>query len=224
MGADDPTKCVILKNWIDSKDLQNFAPLDPNEKGALRLGFLGWVETGKGIFDLLEAIATLRRAGVDVCLEVGGGGSDAERAAQYAQDLGIADLVRFLGWISGAEKKAFFLRSQVIVLPTYAEGSPNSILEALGHARPVISTPVGAIPDILGNSDAGILHEPGDITALAAAIEVFHRDREKMAAAGLGGRKLVEENHSLERASRALQEYLKAPVKQALPSSDGDVR
>jgi glycosyltransferase involved in cell wall biosynthesis len=209
LGAVPATKCVVLKNWIEPAQFDHIPALDP-AAGPLRLGFLGWVERSKGIFDLIEAVARLRGGGRDILLQVAGNGRDFEAAAERARSLGVADAVLFSGWISGADKLAFLDRCQIVVLPSYAEGMPNTLLESMAAGRPVIATTVGGIPDVLEQSGAGILHAPGDVEAIAAAIARYDDDRAEMAAAGVRARAVILRDHSVENAATALQAWLTA--------------
>jgi glycosyltransferase involved in cell wall biosynthesis len=207
MGA-EPSKCLVLKNWIDASIFTPVHDLDPNMV-PLRIGFLAWVEESKGIFDLLAAVAATKHRGRKVLLEVAGSGRDLAAAEIRAQQLGIAENVRFSGWVSGPEKLRFFSEQQMLALPSYAEGLPNAMLEAMAAGRPVISTTVGSIPDVLGSSKAGMLHAPGDVNGLIAAIEFYDNDRAELAAAGRRARAVIARDHLIENASLKLQACLR---------------
>jgi glycosyltransferase involved in cell wall biosynthesis len=194
-------------NWVEQSPLRGAVDL-PACGDELRLGFLGWVERSKGIFDLLEAMAALRGRGRRVFLEVAGYGGGFAVAQKRVEELGIADAVRFSGWLSGPEKLRFLSECHVLVLPSYGEGLPNAMLEAMAAGRPVIATNVGGIPDVLAGSGAGILHEPGDVPALVAAIETYYEDRSILVAAGAKARTIALRDHAIENAARRLRDCL----------------
>lgn len=206
MGADS-SKCVVLKNWIDASAFATVRDVDSHD-GPLRLSFLAWVERSKGIFDLLEAVAILQSRGRKIFLEVAGSGGDLAAAKARAQELGIAESVRFSGWLSGKEKQRLFAESDVFTMPSHAEGLPNAMLEAMAAGRPIVATTVGSIPDVLQDTKAGVLHAPGDIEALVAAIEFYDDYRSELEAAGARARAIALANHSMENASQTLQKCL----------------
>lgn len=130
-----------------------------------RLLFLGRMHQPKGIFDLLEAVARLSRDFPQLELLCGGDG-DADAVNRRAEELDIQDRVRLLGWVRGQEKQALLASAGVFVLPSYHEGLPMSILEAMAAGLPVVSTRVGGIPDAITSGKEGFLIEPGDVDAL----------------------------------------------------------
>lgn len=222
MGADPPSKCIVLKNWIDTSEFSEVPDLK-EDVTPLRLCFLGWVDKSKGIFDLLTAIAVLCGRGRHITLEIGGAGSALESAKLRVQELGLSQNVHFSGWLAGAEKIRLFQEAHLLTLPSYAEGLPNAMLEAMAAGRPVIATTVGSIPDVLSGSGAGLLHAPGDVEGLIAAIEFYYSNRSELCKAGTRARLLVARQHSILHASRVLQECIKGPVTTCgCFSKDGD--
>lgn len=128
--------------------------------------FLGELSARKGVEDLLHAFSLGRRAGLKACLKVAGNG-DIERLSQLCKELDITQSVEFLGWICAEEKHELLCQSDVVVLPSYAEGLPMSVLEGMSYGRLVIATPVGATEDAIHNGVNGILVNPGDVNALS---------------------------------------------------------
>jgi len=98
------------------------------------------------------------------------GGGDIEFYKRLAVDLGIEDRLDFLGWIDQGRAAQLMANSDVLVLPSYDEGLPLVILEALGRGLPVVCTPVGEIPEFLKNGINAIFVKPGDPNSLAEAI------------------------------------------------------
>jgi glycosyltransferase involved in cell wall biosynthesis len=100
--------------------------------------------------------------------------------------LALGDACEFVGYYSEPLGRSAFMNSlDVFVLPSFAEGTPNGMIEAMAHGLPVIASNVGGIPDVLGN-DAGILVPPGDAAALAEAMLRLAKDsdlRKRMGAA-----------------------------------------
>lgn len=145
----------------------------PSSVEPLKLLFLGMINDLKGIFDLLEVMAENKdRWRGRVHLIIGGSG-EVDRLQARIAELGIADIVEFIGWKVGEEKEAAFADSHVLILPSYTEGLPMSILEAMIRCKPVISTPVGGIPEVITSDENGFIVEPGDKKAIATAIDCY---------------------------------------------------
>lgn len=154
-----------------------------------KLLFLGRLWRDKGVYDLLDALAELKKAGLGFELVCAGDG-DLEEVRQKARKLGIGDQVSLPGWVDGAAKAALLQEASVFVLPSYFEGLPMGLLEAMAHGIPVVASSVGGIPDAVG-TQAGILVKAGDIGALAAALATLLRDDALQARMGAAGRSRV---------------------------------
>ncbi|MGI6057566.1 MAG: glycosyltransferase family 4 protein [Bilifractor sp.] len=140
---------------------------DLNDTGN-RILFLGVLIRRKGVEDLLRAFAIAKPEKWRLVLA--GSGPEEESLKKLAQELGIADRTDFPGWIDGEKKRELLESSQILALPSYNEGLPIAILEAMSFGLPVISTTVGDIPACVRNGKNGILVSPGDIDALARAL------------------------------------------------------
>lgn len=157
--------------------------------------FLGLLGRRKGIFDLLEAFARAQAVHPDMRLVVGGNG-EIEAATRHARDLGLADRVRFEGWVGPADKAALLDAADIYVLPSHNEGLPMSVLEAMAHGLPVVTTDVGGLPELVTDGVHGRMVRPGDIAALTAAILDLARDPEARRRMGDAGRARVQGGYS----------------------------
>lgn len=140
----------------------------PGEGG--RVLYLGLVCEAKGCFDLLRAWSMFRSRVPGWRLAIGGNG-EIDRLLAEARRLGIAEDIAYLGWVSGAAKERELSCADVFVLPSYKEGMPVSILEAMAYGAAVIATPVGGVPDMMVPDVHGLWFEPGDVAALAQCLE-----------------------------------------------------
>jgi glycosyltransferase involved in cell wall biosynthesis len=152
--------------------------------------FLGRLIKGKGTFVLLDATARLVASGVTVKLLLGGDG-DIDTFRKYASDLGIADRVEFLGWVNGERKSQLLCTAGIYCLPSFNEGLPISLLEAMAIGMPVVTTPVGGIPEVVSDGIEGYLVPPGDADALAARLRELLGNRVLAERMGDMGRKKV---------------------------------
>lgn len=151
------------------------AGAQPRQLAGRSVLFLGKLSREKGVFDLLEATALLRRRLPDIRLILAGNG-DVEAARAHARALGLEETVILPGWVSGAAKEELIRSSSVFVLPSYFECMPMSLLEAMAAGIPCVVTNVGGIPDILRNGVEGRVVEPGNVQALAQAVEQLLTD------------------------------------------------
>lgn len=160
-----PTKRVeIIKNVISAPRVHK------QQTGYFTLLFLGLLGKNKGIYDLLECIRDHKvEFQGKLKLYIGGNG-EIEHVKQLIKEYGIADITIFEGWVSGDKKIELLNKSDAYILPSYKEGLPISILEAMSYGMPIISTPVGGIPEIVSNEENGYLVEPGNKEDIYKAI------------------------------------------------------
>lgn len=123
----------------------------------------------KGYLDLIDAFAKIHKNHPEWKLLIAGNGNQ-EVGLKRVEQLELLDKIIFLGWIQGEEKDAIFRSSSIFCLPSYAEGFPMAILDAWAYGLPVITTPVGGIPDVVINEKNGLLVQPGDVNTLASKL------------------------------------------------------
>ena len=132
--------------------------------------FLGFLCKDKGIYDLLDIISCDKdRYTGKMKLFIGGNGN-VEKVKRIIKENKLAQIVFYVGWVDGEKKIELLNKSHVYILPSYVEALPISILEAMSYHLPVISTQVGAIPNIVFNNENGLLINPRDKDALKNAI------------------------------------------------------
>jgi teichuronic acid biosynthesis glycosyltransferase TuaC len=131
--------------------------------------FVGWIAHTKGLRELIEAVIRLRPAHPRLNLFCIGEGPLQGELEARAAEAGASDRIQFLGRRSSTEVARWLAAANIFCLPSYAEGCPNSVVEALNCGRAVVATNVGGIPELVDN-DSGILIEPRDPSALADAL------------------------------------------------------
>ncbi|GAB4039733.1 glycosyltransferase family 4 protein [Spirosoma jeollabukense] len=155
----------VLGNVIHRLDLEKSYPPKSND-GLLKVLFLGAIGQRKGIFDLLDMLRDHRDVFEGRLLLRIGGNGETERLLTYIADHKLESLVQFEGWVSGEKKHELLSSSDVYILPSYHEGLPISILEAMNYQLPVIATPVGGTAEAVQEGVNGFLVTPGDKDAL----------------------------------------------------------
>jgi glycosyltransferase involved in cell wall biosynthesis len=145
------------------------AELTVDDRAELVL-FVGRLDCAKGILELLDAFASLTSCRPNLRLAYVGDGPGAEQLRSKTIGLGLEDRVSLAGACPSQKVARWLAAANVLALPSYREGYPNVVIEALSCGRPVIATDVGGIPELV-NESSGILVAPRDSRALAAAIQ-----------------------------------------------------
>jgi glycosyltransferase involved in cell wall biosynthesis len=160
----------VLPNPVD---LDEFAAPSGRPREAERVLYLGWFVPGKGAFDLLEALARLRGRRPGLRATFGGARDPGQDAALRlrVRELGLEDVVEVEGWIGREEVIRRLGACTLLALPTYSEGIPMVLLEAMACGAPVVTCPVGGIPEVVSDGRNALFVRPGDLDGLAAALE-----------------------------------------------------
>ncbi|MEB3212344.1 MAG: glycosyltransferase family 4 protein [Leptolyngbyaceae bacterium] len=140
--------------------------------------FLGRVGERKGAFDLIQAIAHLPSEIKEKCNVLIAGDGETDKATELVTHLGLTNCVQILGWINTQKRDELLAQSHAFILPSYNEGLPMSLLEAMGWELASIVTPVGGIPEVLKDQTNGLLVDPGDIDSIAKAIQTIVTEKE----------------------------------------------
>lgn len=195
-------KILVLSNWWKEQlvstlslnediieVLYNPCPIvnDDKSERSDKILYAGTVNERKGYKDLIKAFAKIANKFPTWKLTIAGNG-EIEQGKHLAELLGISDQVDFLGWVNGPEKEKAFQEASVFCLPSYAEGFPMAVLDAWAYGLPVITTPVGGIPDVAKDGENMLLFTPGDIDKLASNLERMIKDedlREKISEESL---------------------------------------
>lgn len=222
-----------LASWVHSVApeaqvtfLPSPVPMPKIEEGTARPNlvlFLGALEPSKGIYDLLEAVSQLRHAVPDVRLVCAGTGNRGA-VVRYAERLGIADAVKFTGGVGPSGKRALLESAAAYALPSYSEGMPVSLLEAMAAGVPAVASPIGGIPEVIVDGVSGFLAAPGDVATLARQLRKLLIDRKLGALIGAAGRESVRLRFSPERALPRLEEIYADVGVRALGRVQADLR
>ncbi|MCF6235456.1 MAG: glycosyltransferase family 4 protein [Gammaproteobacteria bacterium] len=165
-------KIVIIYNGASTNKFRG--KIDNGEY--IVISFMGRLGKRKGIYDLLEAFKQLTTEYPNAKLLLGGDG-EIEKVDDFIKKNNLENSVQLLGWISGERKIEVFRKTDIHVLPSYNEGLPGSILEAMAAGAPIISTPIGGIPEAVIEGKNGYLINPGDILGLKGALEKLCSDK-----------------------------------------------
>lgn len=142
----------------------------------IRFLFLGEIGKRKGVFDIIKAFANHKETLIDKAMLRIGGNKNEDVLISAINDNELSDIVKFEGFVSGKVKIELLNWADVYILPSYNEGLPISILEAMSYGMPIITTPVGGIPEIVDNTN-GMLVKPGDNESIFKAMDYYIQNR-----------------------------------------------
>lgn len=164
--------------------------------GKIHLLFLGELGQRKGVFDLLQAVANNRnKFQHKIELRIGGNKNE-EKLMDFISVNNLSNFVFFEGWVSGDKKRSLLNWADIYILPSFNEGLPIGILEAMSYGCAIISTPVGGIPEVVISHKNGLLITPGNVMELSNAIlaliqtenlNIYAKESERIAQAYLPG-------------------------------------
>jgi glycosyltransferase involved in cell wall biosynthesis len=169
-----------------------------------RLLCIGRLIPIKGHLVLLRALARAREQVPGVTLDLAGRGPLEPALKAYAQELGLDDAVRFLGFVSPVQRA--IEDAAIVVVPSIGEGFGMVALEAMERARPVIASAVGGLPELVADGETGLVVPSGDAEALAGAIVALAGDPERAARMGAAGRERALAEFTPERSARRIEE------------------
>lgn len=192
-------------------------PRRPRErKRPCRFLCLSQLCRSKGVFDLVLAAERLHGEGTQFEVVLAGPWSSANEEKRFHSLLqlhGIRNCVRDVGSVSGERCRQLLDEADVFVLPSLGEVMPMSVLEAMSRSLPVIGTDVGAVPEVVG--DGGIIVTPGDVCALASAMQSLAAAPEERARLGRNAHRRIAERYTDAAQARAVFDLYRALIASA---------
>jgi glycosyltransferase involved in cell wall biosynthesis len=197
----------VVRCGVDGAFLDHPTQDLPRER---RLISIGRLSEQKGQLLLVEALARVRQSGREVHLTLIGDGEMRPQVVEAIDRHGLGDCVQMVGAADSQTIRRALDDSSVLVLPSFAEGLPVVIMEALARSRPVLSTYVAGIPELVQPGRNGWLVPAGSVDALCAAIiEVLDASAEQLQRWGDFGRACVAEQHDVRRIGQQMAELLR---------------
>jgi glycosyltransferase involved in cell wall biosynthesis len=196
----------IIPNWTASKEHLRIGASRDFEavQKTPQILFLGWLEEFKGVFDLLEAARMLRDAHINFHLVLGGDGAVLPKARRFIEVHSLDRHVMIGGWLDQAAKADLLQSSQIFTLPSWSEGLPNAMIEAMSAGLACVVTNVGMIPDYVVDGRDALIVERKNALALAAALRTLICDQHKRASIAQNGFRLANFNFTLENGTELL--------------------
>lgn len=163
--------------------------------------FLGELGRRKGCYDIPAVVQKVKEKVPDVMFLLCGAGSreDESEIRKLIEDYGVTDNVKFPGWVRDKKKDDVLRKADIFYLPSYNEGMPMSVLDAMGYGLPVVSTNVGGIPKIVHDGENGTCCEAGDVDAMAKGITMLLINKDVREKAARESMSIVKKNYSLDK-------------------------
>ena len=165
----------------------------------LRIVYLGRLAADKGLFETIAAVGMLRDRGIDVRLRIAGSGPAEREIAEAIEAARLGDRASLLGAVFGPEKQRLWQEADVLALPTYREGLPYALLEAMAGGAVPVTSPVGGIPDVVQDEVNGLLVPARDPGAVANALERLANDRPLLHRLAQAARARIVNQYSIAR-------------------------
>jgi colanic acid/amylovoran biosynthesis glycosyltransferase len=182
---------------------------------APRIVCVGRLCHNKGQKHIPAAVAQVRHEFPDIVVDLLGGGEDEALIRSEIEKYGVQDNIVIHGWATSDQVRAGIVASRALLLPSYAEGLPIVIMEALAMGRPVLTTRITGIPELV-DSGCGWIFEPGDVDAIAEALRgVMRATPDARAAMGREGRRRIEERHDVMKSGATLIHAFKTAAQEA---------
>ena len=172
------------------------------------IAYAAHMNTNKAYDILLKAFAQIKDSYPDWKLIMMGDG-EVEKAKKMAQELNINDQVIFTGYITGKEKETYFQKASIFCMCSYQEGFPMVVLEAWSYGIPVITTPVGGLPDVIEEGKNAITFNFGDYQELAKKLELLINNYDKRYFMSSYVQDFAETNFSINSISNKLSTIYK---------------
>jgi glycosyltransferase involved in cell wall biosynthesis len=171
-------------------------------------GRINGLHDQKGIDVLIESLPMITRKH-DIILRIVGGGTHVAAFERIVKQRGIESSVEFIGFVEHSNLPGIFAGADVFVLPSRRESFGLVIAEAMAVGLPVVSTDVGAIPEVVIDSETGILVSPDSPSELASAVDVLLSNRTKLNEFGLNGRNRATAHFTWEEAAKRIEGFYK---------------
>jgi len=195
--------CVVLNNGIDT-DMYSDAVVEP-DKYQRSIIFLGRLGQRKGTYDLVNAIERVVKVIPDLKCYMAGDG-EVDEFKRMVNERKLEKNIDIVGWVDLDKKIELLKKASTVVLPSYNEGLPMAILEGMACGKAIISTTVGAIPEVV-KSENGIIIEPGDIDGLEKALIRCCLDTEMMCKMSKENVEKIQANYSIKIMHQKLESY-----------------
>lgn len=193
-------KCIILKNWTATKSLLDIGSIrKKTSTTVINIVYIGWINKEKGIFELMQAFKEINKKNSNTKLIIAGNGAEKNRVEQYVENNNLMNCVKLTGWINETEKEKLLMLADIFVLPSYTEGTPNVVIEAMASGLPVIVTRVGTVEEMIKDGENGLLINPKSTDQITEALQILINNPDLRYTMGQSAWKTANDNYNTEK-------------------------
>ena len=198
----------LLKNFKIENKIKNI-----KNSTSTKILFLARIEKKKGIYETIEAIKILLERGNNIEFTIAGDGNELKKIRKYIkEDKVLNNKVDILGYVRGIKKTKVFSLNHIYCLPTYSEGMPTSILEAMAFGMPVVTTPVGGLIDFFIDSEMGCFIKKNEPYTIADQIEEIMFNKDKIIDTAIYNHKYATKRFLASKVSKRVKEIYKNTI------------
>lgn len=204
----------VLHNWTATEKLLLIGENRKNESQSDVVSFLfvGWLEKEKGVIETLNSIKILKDKKHSLFFTFIGNGKLMKSAKDFISKNKLEDFIKFEGWKPNNQLNEYYKSADVFVLPSWSEGMPNALIEALSCGLASITTNVGMIPNYLKDNHSALLINPKSTEELTIAIEKLILDENLKLKLSINGYKVAKKYFSSEKGLKSLSELIKNEI------------
>lgn len=214
----DPAKIRVVNNFLDVRAFPELSPR-PEAESKRILFICGTEAMRKGLDVVLESVRYLSHDGIGTSRFVFVASND--QIQQRVKDLQVQPYIEFRGLLSKEEMLEEYRKADLFLLPSFGEGFPNSLLEAMASGLPIIATRVGAVPEVIEDRVNGLLIDAGDPGALTRAIKQVLHDPELRQRLGERGKEKVTTHYNVEKGVAQLDAIYAELLRGSSPGANG---
>jgi len=208
-----PSELIITGNGVDEKFF-NYKQKKP-EGNIKYIMFAGRIDREKGLFDLVECGRYISKERSDVRFIIAGKGRDFNKLKKKIKKIGLQDKFILTGQVNKNQLVKLYQNATIFILPSYHEGLPSVVLEAMSCGLPVIVTDVRGNRELISNGETGIVIPPRSPKKMAKTISTLLDDGKLRKKLGENARKIIEKNYTWDKISNKFLECYKSLVKPA---------
>jgi len=194
----------VIGNGVDEK---YFHPVE-NENDKINILYAGRLDQKKGLFELVQSARDICATYENVFFKIAGSGPFLNNLLNYVHKNGLSDRVLFYGHVDRNTLRSLYQNSSIFLLPSYYEGLPNVILEAMSCGLPIVATDVGGISEVVHQGDNGFLIQPQDHIQISNSLKTVINDKSLRMKMGNKSRSyIIKHNTWNEISNRYIRQY-----------------
>ncbi len=202
----DDSKFTVIKNWIKT-DSYIKIPLVRTKKAKINALYMGWLERNKGIYELINAVGNSQTLQKEFKFMICGKGSESANIVKLIKDKRLEDCFDFYGWVAGKKKLNILSNADILIMPSYREGLPNSLLEGMASGCSVIASSVGAIPEVISSKQNGLLIDNPREDLIVESLLYFYSPQRRYEC-GMNARKTIIDEHDINQKWKSIYEVI----------------